>query len=72
MILASKWGNKELRTQWGDSSPARSAAAWLSSSGFAVTPDAAFGLPAVSNVIRSPAEVIASLPFIVYQDGEAH
>ena len=70
MILASKWGNRELRTQFGDSSPARSASAWLSASGVAVTPDQAFGLPAVSNVIRSPAEVIASLPFVVYTEGE--
>lgn len=38
-----------------------------SSAGVPVTEAAAYGLPAVSNVIRSPCDVIASLPFMVYQ-----
>lgn len=42
----------------------------LSSAGAVVTASSAMGLPAVSNVIRSPAEMVAALPFIVYRAGE--
>lgn len=67
MILATRYGNVELRTEWGNSSDIRPPwSAWMSSSGLPVTTTQAFGLPAVSNVIRSPAEIIASLPFMVY------
>lgn len=44
--------------------------AWMSDSGIAITEADAYGIPAVSNVIRSPAELIASLPFFVYTAGE--
>lgn len=72
MILASRWGNKEIRTgEFGVSS--QITAPWnasLSSSGTIVTTTTALGLPAVSNVVRSPAEMVASLPFLVYQAGD--
>ncbi len=41
-----------------------------SSSGFPVTQDAAFGVPAVSMVIRQPASLIAALPFVIYRKGD--
>ncbi len=70
MILSTRHGNVELRSEFGNSSDVRGpVSAWISAAGVAVTPDQAFGLPAVSSVIRSAAEVVASLPFIVYRDG---
>lgn len=40
----------------------------FSEAGVPVTDSSAMGLPAVSSVIRSPAEVIATLPFLTYRD----
>lgn len=42
---------------------------YVSSAGVIVSEQTAYGVPAISNVIRSPAEVIASLPFMVYRAG---
>lgn len=68
VILATLHGNVELRSEFGHSSDLRPPwSAWVSSSGLPVTTTQAFGLPAVSNVIRSPAEIIAALPFMVYK-----
>lgn len=68
VILATRHGNVELRSEFGHSSDLRPPwSAWVSSSGLPVSTTQAFGLPAVSNVIRSPAEIIASLPFFVYK-----
>jgi HK97 family phage portal protein len=70
MILATRHGNVELRSEFGNSSDIRAPwSGWLSSSGVPVTLGQAFGLPAVSSVIRSAAEIVASLPLIVYRDG---
>lgn len=71
MILRTRHGNVELRSEFGWSS--RITPPWvaaLSASGEPVTVSTALGLPAVSNVIRSPAEIIASLPFIIYEQGD--
>lgn len=54
-----EWGNSWLIPQAGYQ--------WLTASGVPVTNDTAMGLPAVSNVMRSASEVIASLPFCVYR-----
>lgn len=71
MMIRSRGGNVLLRSEWGNSSRIPSpSSGWLSAAGIGVTSSEAFGLPAVSNVIRSPAEIIASLPFLVYQKGE--
>lgn len=43
---------------------------FVSDAGIAVTESDAYGIPAVSNVIRSAAGIIASLPFFVYTDTE--
>jgi HK97 family phage portal protein len=69
MIVRTRSGDVELRSsEWGNSwiipQPGRE---WLAGSGIPITEDTAMGLPAVSNVIRSPAEIIASLPFMVYR-----
>lgn len=72
MIVRTRRGNVEVRAEFGNSSDlSMLRQGWLSSSGVAVTTEQAFGLPAVSNVIRSAASVVASLPFLVYrQAGE--
>jgi HK97 family phage portal protein len=68
MIFATANGDVELRSEFGSSSDIRAPwSAWASSSGLPVTTSLAFGLPAVSNVIRSPAEIVASLPMFVYK-----
>lgn len=61
----------ETRAEWGTEHiiPAPWAA-YLSDSGIAITESDAYGIPAVSNVIRSPAELIAALPFFVYTNGD--
>jgi HK97 family phage portal protein len=70
VILSTRDGNVELRAEFGNSSDLRTPwSAWMSQAGLPVTPDRAFGLPAVSGVIRGAAEVIASLPFMVYTVG---
>jgi HK97 family phage portal protein len=54
----------ENRDEWGTSWLIPQAGyQWLTSSGVPITSDTAYGLSAVSNVIRSPSEIIASLPF---------
>jgi len=71
MILRTRHGNVELRSEFGHSSDLtapRTAA--LSAAGVPVTQATALGIPAVANVIRSPAEILASFPFIVYEKGE--
>ena len=72
MILSTRHGNVELRSEFGNSSDlSYMRSAWLSQSGLPVTTSNAYGLPAVSSVIRSAAEIVASLPFMVYrQQGE--
>ena len=70
MIIRTRSGNVELRSEFGNSSDLRPPwSGWQSSSGLVVSSEQAFGLPAVSNVIRSAAEVVASLPFMVYREG---
>lgn len=68
MIVRTRSGDVELRTQeWGSESMIPPfGSGWLSGSGVPVTQSVAMGLPAVSNVIRSPADIIASLPFMTY------
>lgn len=72
MILATRRGNSELRMagEWGSDHiiPAPHSS-FISRAGVVVTETEAYGVPAVSNVIRSPAEIIASMPFFVYKDG---
>lgn len=65
-------GNVELRAgEWGyEHIIPRPGYAVMTDSGLPVTEAAAYGIPAVSNVIRSPSELIASMPFFVYSDGE--
>lgn len=73
MILATREGNRELRMagEWGyDHLIPRPGGHMFSRAGVLVSEDEAYGVPAISNVIRSPAEVIASMPFIVYTKGE--
>ena len=72
MILrSSHHGNVELRSEWGNESlvplPGQG---WISAAGLPVTEVAAFGLPAVASVIRSVAELIGAMPFLVYQDAD--
>lgn len=75
MIVRTRSGhNVELRDtggEWGTSSilpqPGQN---WISGSGVVITDDGVHGLPAVSNVLRSASEVIASLPFCVYRGTE--
>lgn len=58
---AGEWGNEHwLPVPWGSR---------LASAGVAVTDTTAYGLPAVSNVLRSPSELIAAMPFMSYRDG---
>lgn len=70
MILKTRGGPVEFRSvEWGTSAiPPRSA--WMSDVGLPVTESDAFGLPAVSNVVRSAAAITASLPFFVYNEGD--
>lgn len=71
MIVRNRFGaNVELRSEFGTWPIPRSWSGTISSSGVAVTSNEVLGLPAVSSVIRSPAEIIASLPFLVYRRGE--
>lgn len=69
MIIRSRSGDVELRSgEWGSSHLLpQPGTAYLSGAGVVVSENAAYGLPAVSNVIRSPAEIIASLPFMTYR-----
>lgn len=70
MIIRTRNGDVELRSsaEWGTSHLIpQPGSNWISNSGVPVTEEIAFGLPAVSNVIRSPAETIASLPFLTYR-----
>lgn len=58
-LRSSEWGNESLVPLPGQG--------WVSAAGLPVTEIAAFGLPAVACVIRSAAELIGAMPFIVYQ-----
>lgn len=57
---AQEWGSSHLIPQPGTAAQ--------TSSGYVVTEEYAFGIPAVSNVIRSPCDIIASLPFMTYEE----
>ena len=73
MILKTRsGGNVELRAgEWGtDHIIPRHGSQWLSDTGLPISESDAYGLPAVSNIIRSSAGLTASLPFFVYRDGE--
>lgn len=67
MILRTRHGNAEVRAEFGSSAIPMPTQNTLAYTGRVVTPDEAIGLPAVGAAIRSVAEVIASLPMIVYQ-----
>jgi HK97 family phage portal protein len=68
MIIRTRQGDVELRSsaEWGSSAIPQPGSGYISSSGSLITPDQIFGLSAVSNVIRSPSEMLASLPFLTY------
>ena len=70
MILKTLRGNKRAVGEWGDSwrIPEPGAQA-VSQSGVFVGEETAYGLPAVTNVIRSPSELIAAMPFMTYEKG---
>lgn len=73
MILRTRsGGNIELRAgEWGtEHIIPRPGSAWLSDAGIPISERDAYGLPAVSNVIRSASSIIASLPFFVYRDSD--
>lgn len=72
MILRTRSGsNVELRTgEWGTDHLIPRYGGWYSDSGLPITEADAYGLPAVSNVIRSPADIIGALPFFVYNSGD--
>lgn len=65
-------GNVELRAgEWGSEHIIpRPGSAFISSAGLPISESDAFGIPAVSNVIRSAAGIVAALPFFVYREGE--
>lgn len=71
MILQTRrGGNVELRTgEWGTSHIIPSpGSVYMSDAGMSISELDAYGLPAVSNVIRSAASLVGSLPFFVYRD----
>lgn len=70
MILRARGRDVELRSEFGSWPIPWSHLGDTSGVGGALTDREAFGLPAVGSVIRSPAEIIATLPFIVYRQGE--
>jgi HK97 family phage portal protein len=73
LILRTRYGgNIELRaSEWGtDHIIPHAGSTWLSDAGLPISERDAYGLPAVSNVIRAAAETVASLPFFVYRSGE--
>ena len=73
MILKTRRnGNIELRAgEWGtEHIIPRNGSSFISSAGLPITETDAFGIPAVSNVVRSVAGLIASLPFFVYREGQ--
>lgn len=55
----AEWGTSHVLPQAGEH--------LLSGSGYLVTEETAMGLPAVSSVVRSPADIISSLPFMTYR-----
>ncbi len=73
MILATRGGsNREFRMagEWGyDHFIPRPGSGAYSRAGIAMTEEAAYGIPAVSAVIRSAADIVASVPYIVYNNG---
>lgn len=71
IVRTVRSGNVELRSTWGtDHIIPRPGNSWVSWAGQAITQDGVFGLPAVSNVVRSPSEVMGALPFMVYRSRE--
>lgn len=69
MILATRHGNRELRSaEFGSSAIPPPGSGWASAAGVSVTSEAVYGLPAVSAVLRSIADLVASLSMIVYRD----
>jgi HK97 family phage portal protein len=73
MILKTRSGaNIELRAgEWGtEHIIPRAGSTWMSDAGLPISERDAYGLPAVSNVIRSVADLLSSLPFFVYNDGD--
>ena len=72
MILATRFGNREIRSgEFGSSAIPPPGSGWTSAAGISVTPEAVYGLPAVSAVLRSIADLVASLSMIVYRDAPA-
>lgn len=68
MILATRHGNAELRGgEYGSSAIPVPGSRSVSFSGRSVTPATASTLPAVGAAIRTVAEVIATMPMMVYQ-----
>lgn len=70
MIIRTRQGDVELRStgEWGSSAIPQPGSGYISSAGLPVMPDQIFGLSAVSSVIRSPSEILASLPFLTYRE----
>lgn len=70
MIIAARGGDFEIRSgEWGSSHVIpQPGTARIAKSGVPVTDEEAMGLPAVSNVVRSPSEILASLPFLTYRE----
>ncbi len=69
MILATRHGNRELRSgEFGTTVIPQPGSGFMSSAGVPITTEAVYGLPAVSAVLRSIADAVASLSLIVYRD----
>lgn len=60
--MAGEWGSEHLIPRPYDG--------YLSRAGVIIGDNDVYGIPAVLNVISSAAEIISSLPFMVYRDGE--
>jgi HK97 family phage portal protein len=67
VILRTRFGNAEVRSEFGSSAIPAPSQNLVAYSGRIVSAENATGLPAVGAAIRTVAEVIASLPMIVYQ-----
>lgn len=67
MIIRTRFGNAEVRSEFGSSAIPTPSQNLVAYSGRIVTAENATGLPAVGAAIRTIAEVIGSLPMMVYQ-----